>query len=160
MKYILVILSLLFLTSCNPFMNKDLRRKNRGNRKLERLIKRFPNLEKGDTLIASFDTIIITEPTKVDTFFSMDFDTLEIIKDKFHLKLIKTTDTLLIEGGCISDTIYIDREIKVPFERISKDKLTVIEEIITYFSRYWNWLFYIGVITLFLFLLKKVFLSK
>ena len=160
MKYILIILSLLFLTSCNPFISKDLRRKNRANRKLEKLVRKFPELKVKDTLITNFDTTIIIEPTKIDTLVSFNFDTLEVIKDKFHLKLIKTTDTLLIEGGCKSDTIYIDRDIVVPFESVKTVKLTIFEQIMTALSKFW-WAFVLFIfLFIILFLLKKTFLSK
>ena len=72
MRYILIILSILILSSCNPFITKELRRKNKCNRKLERVVKKCPELLKTDTI-----TIIIPE-IKIDTIVEVNIDTLVI----------------------------------------------------------------------------------
>ena len=152
-KYILILIAGLFLTSCNPFMNKDLRRKNRANRKLERLISKYPQLKAKDTLVVKLDTVIITDSVVVSQSFSLKFDTVEIVKENFRLKLIKTTDTLIVEGGCMSDTIYVNKEIIVPFETIQKIELTPLEIL----SKFYKWV--IGLFILFLaFLIVKKYL--
>jgi len=152
-KYILILIAGLFLTSCNPFMTKDLRRKNRANRKLERLISKYPELKAKDTLVVKLDTVIITDSVVVSQAFSLKFDTVEIVKENFRLKLIKTTDTLIVEGGCMSDTIYVNKEIIVPFETIQKIELTPLEIL----SKFYKWV--IGLFILFLaFLIVKKYL--
>ena len=152
-KYILILIAGLFLTSCNPFMTKDLRRKNRANRKLERLISKYPQLKAKDTLVVKLDTVIITDSVVVSQSFSLKFDTVEIVKENFRLKLIKTTDTLIVEGGCMSDTIYVNKEIIVPFETIQKIELTPLEIL----SKFYKWV--IGLFILFLaFLIVKKYL--
>lgn len=153
MRFLILILLILF-TSCNPFISKELRRKNKCNRKLERVTKRCPELLKKDTLIANFDTTIVTKEVRVDTLVSTKFDTLEIIKDKFHLKLIKTTDTLLIEGGCDADTIIVTQYVKVPYTKVEQIKLTPLEHLANWFSRFWWWLI-IGLIIYLVY--KKIF---
>ena len=153
MRFLILILLILF-TSCNPFISKELRRKNKCNRKLERVTKRCPELLKKDTLIANFDTTIVTKEVRVDTLVSTKFDTLEIIKDKFHLKLIKTTDTLLIEGGCDADTIIVTQYVKVPYTKVEPIKLTPLEHLANWFSRFWWWLI-IGLIIYLVY--KKIF---
>lgn len=139
MKNIIIILLSLFLFSCNPFISKDLRKKNRANRKLERLTRKFPELLQKDTILAKFDTTIITQDVRVDTIVSNNFDTLEIIKDRFHLKLIKSVDTLIIEGGCDSDTIYVDKVIRVPYDVVKPIKLTAFEQFMNMLGRFWWW---------------------
>lgn len=140
-------------------MNKDLRKKKRGNRKLERLIKKFPDLKRTDTLTIPFDTIVMTDSIEVKQAVSLEFDTVEIVKDKFHLKLIKTTDTLLIEGGCDPDTIQINTSIKVPYETIKTVQLTPTEMIMNLLSKFWSWLIVLAVILLILIFIKKTFFN-
>jgi hypothetical protein len=139
MKYLIIILALL-ITSCNPFISKELRRKNKVNRKLEKFVKKFPEVLKKDTLIVNLDTTIVTNEVRVDTLVSTNFDTLEIIKDKFHLKLIKTTDTLIIDGGCDADTVYVNVIKKVPYNVVKPVQLTILDHISNWFSRFWWWL--------------------
>ena len=156
-KYILILIAGLFLTSCNPFINKDLRKKNRANRKLERLIKKFPELEVKDTLVVRLDTVIVTDSVVVSQAFSLKFDTVEIVKENFRLKLIKTTDTLIVEGGCVSDTIYLDKEFYIPYDVVKKVELTPIEIVLNVLSKFYKW--FIGLFILFiaLILVKKLF---
>lgn len=136
---IIIILSFL-LFSCNPFISKELRKKNRCNRKLERVVNKCPELLKPDTTIINFDTTVITNEVKIDTFVSLNFDTLKIVKDKFRLKLIKSVDTLIIDGGCLADTIFIDKIIKIPVEKITSIKLTPLEQAQNLISSIWIWL--------------------
>lgn len=153
MRFLILILLILF-TSCSPFISKELRRKNRCNRKLERVTKKCPELLSKDTIYLNFDTTIVTKEVRVDTLVSTKFDTLEIIKDKFHLKLIKTTDTLIINGGCDADTVYIDKIIKVPYTKVEQIKLTPLEHLANWFSKFWWWLI-IGLIIYLVY--KKIF---
>lgn len=158
-KFILLIITALFLFSCNPFMNPDLRRKNRCNRKLERVIRKCPELIKTDTLKVYLDTTIITEKVRVDTAFSLSFDTVEIIKDKFHLKLVKSYDTLIVDGGCNPDTVQVNTFVKVPYETIKKIQLTPTEMIMNLLSKFWSWLIVLALIILILIFIKKIFFN-
>jgi hypothetical protein len=61
---------------------------------------------------------VVTEPIVVrDTTILKQRDTIEIVKDKFRLKIVRSFDTLMIDGGCDADTIY--REIKVAVPQVS-----------------------------------------
>lgn len=154
---IIIFLSvILLLSSCNPFVNKDLRRKNKCNRKLERVTRKCPELLNKDTLIINLDTTIVTREVRVDTLVSTKFDTLEIIKDKFHLKLIKTTDTLIIEGGCDSDTIYVEKIVKVPYDVVKPVQLTVWEQTMNWLGNFWGWLVLLIVLYLAYKIIKKI----
>jgi len=151
-KYILILLAFTFI-SCNPFISKDLRQKNRCNRKFERLAKKCPEIKSYDTTIVNFDTTIITNNVNFDTLIDVRFDTFEVVKDKFHLKMIRLTDTLLIDGGCDSDTIIIKEVIKVPFIKYKKIQLTPIEMVQNLASKFYGWVF----LLLILYVLYKVF---
>jgi hypothetical protein len=111
-----------------------------------------------DTTIAIYDTTIITQGSKVDTIVSIDFDTITLFKDKLRLKLIRTRDTLLIDGECIPDTIRIKEFIKVPYDSVSTIELSTSEKIINFLSRFWWW----GIVIVLVFLIgraiKKYFL--
>jgi DNA primase catalytic subunit len=139
MKNLIIILLAISFISCNPFISKELRRKNKANRKLEKVINKFPELLKKDTAVVVYDTIIITESSKLDTVVSLDFDTITLIKDKLRLKLIKTTDTLIIDAECLPDTIRIKEFIKVPFNKVQKVELTTYEKIVNNFKPFFWW---------------------
>lgn len=138
MNKIIILIIIASITSCNPFISKDLRRKNRANRKLERLTTKFPSLLSKDTASVLYDTIIISPNTKVDTVLSYDFDTITLFKDKLRLKLIKINDTLIVDAECLPDTIRINTIVKVPFNKISTIKLTLIEQITNTIGK-WFW---------------------
>ena len=138
MNKILPILLCIVFISCNPFISKDLRLKNRANRKLERLVNKYPDLLKKDTAITLYDTTIITANSKLDTVLYYDFDTITLFKDKLRLKLIKTIDTLIVDAECLQDTIIVKEFIKVPFNKVAPIKLTIVEEITTVILK-WFW---------------------
>ena len=139
MNKIIVILLSIFLVGCNPFISKDLRIKNKCNRKLERVTKKCPKLLKKDTLIANLDTTIVTNEVRVDTLVSTKHDTIEIVKNKFRVKIVNLIDTLLVEGGCDADTVVITKTVKVPYKVVTPVKLTILDHIANYFSKLW-WL--------------------
>lgn len=143
MRYITIILSLLILTGCNPFLTKELRRKNKCNRKLKRVVDKCPELLKQDTAVYVHDTTIITANSKADTIVSLNFDTITLEKDKLRLKLIKTTDTLIINAECLPDTIRIKEYIKVPFEKVQPIELTTYEKIVNGFKPFFWWIVFI-----------------
>jgi len=141
MKNLLILLLCISFVGCNPFISKELRIKKRANRKLERLVKKYPELLKQDTASIIYDTTIITSNPIIDTAISLQFDTITLEKDKLRLKLIKTTDTLLIDAECLPDTIRIKEFIKVPFNKVSTIELTTIEKVSNFISKFWWWCF-------------------
>ena len=83
---------------------------------LSKAIKKDPQLLKPTTMIVT-DTVV-TEPIAVrDTVTISQVDTVEIVKDKFRVKIMRSYDTLIIDGGCDSDTIV--RTIEVPVQTLS-----------------------------------------
>jgi len=107
MKLIFVILIAL-LFSCSP------------QKRLNRLIKKHPELVKIDTIVVR-DTIrdtinVTTELVKIDTIFSLNkiHDTITITKDNLTIRYYHDTvhDNVYISGEC--DTIWIE----VPLKRL------------------------------------------
>lgn len=106
MKKLTFILTILILSSCNPFISKDVRKDKRANRKLERLVKKFPDLLKKDTILVDvevpkieIDSVIIVER---DTTWLSEIknDTIrEVIRQKI-LKYVPLKDTIvhIIDG--------------------------------------------------------------
>ena len=82
---------------------------------LSKAVRKNPELLKQTTMIVT-DTVV-TDPIVVrDTVITSQVDTIEIVKDKFRVKIMRSYDTLTIDGGCDSDTIV--RTIQVPIERV------------------------------------------
>lgn len=82
---------------------------------LKQAIKKDPTLLTTKTITVT-DTVV-TEPIVVkDTVTVSQVDTVEIIKDKFRVKIMRSYDTLIIDGGCDSDTII--QTVEVPFEQV------------------------------------------
>ena len=159
MKNIVIVLLAVSFISCNPFISKELRRKNKANRKLERLTNKYPELLTQDATVYVYDTTIITRNSKADTIFSLNFDTITLEKDKIRLKLIKTTDTLIVNAECLPDTIRIKEYIKVPFEKVQPIELTTYEKIVNGFKAFFWWIVFI-ILAIILYKLVIKFLSK
>lgn len=138
MKKLLYILLATLLIGCNPFISKDLRNKNKCNRKLAKIVEKCPSLIKEDTLTIKFDTTIVTNEVKVDSLVFRT-DTISMVKDKFHVKIIHLRDSVLIQGGCLADTIYIDKIIKVPYQQVQPIQLTIFEQFQNFLSRFLWW---------------------
>ena len=82
---------------------------------LTQALKKDPTLLKTKTITVT-DTVV-TEPIVVrDTVTMSQVDTGEIVKDKFRVKIVRSYDTLIIDGGCDGDTIV--RTIEVPVEQV------------------------------------------
>jgi len=82
---------------------------------LTQAIKKDPTLLKTKTITVT-DTVV-TEPIVVrDTVTISQVDTVEIVKDKFRVKIMRSYDTLIIDGGCDGDTIV--RTVEVPVEQV------------------------------------------
>ena len=82
---------------------------------LRRAIRKNPMIVKTDTLRVS-DTFYTPAVYVTDTFVTEQYDTIEIIKDKLQIKIVKSNDTIRVTGACKSDTIV--RTVSVPVERV------------------------------------------
>lgn len=159
-----IILLLATLFSCSPFIDKELRRKNKCNRKLERVVTKCPELLNPDTI----KQIVKVEVPKVeiDSFIVIQRDTsiLELIKNDTiknivrhyinNYKPLEDTITHIIDGYTfkfysVNDGIgysvdkpkeVIEEEIEIPIDVVKPIQLTIFEQIMNGFSRFWWWL--------------------
>lgn len=112
---------------------------------LKQAIKKDPTLLKTKT-ITVMDTVV-TEPIVVkDTVIISQVDTVEIVKDKFRVKIMRSYDTLIIDGGCNADTIF--RTIEVPIERV------VYQERERWYQKVYRWSFIAWLCLVFVFFLN------
>lgn len=172
-----VIVLIVICTSCSPFISKDLRRKNKINRKIERLTKRFPEALKTDTITKTVnvevpkiqvDSVIIIEP---DTMWLSEIknDTIrEFVRSKVvNAMPFKDTITHVIDGitfkffpdeyGNIRYSVtkpkeIIKQDVKIEQQTVQKIKLSLFEQLLTYLGS-WIWL---GVVLFVIWLLFRL----
>ena len=82
---------------------------------LQKAIKKDPTILVQDTVVV-LDTVVTNPTAVVDTVTISKVDTVEIVKNNFRVKIMRSYDTLIIDGGCESDTIV--RTVEVPIEKI------------------------------------------
>ena len=115
---------------------------------LSKAVCKNPELLKGKTMIVT-DTVV-TEPIVVkDTVTISQVDTVEIVKDKFRVKIMRSYDTLIIDGGCDSDTVVRTITVSVP-------QLVSGESGFQRVQRYTFW----GIVTLFLLAIAAFIIRK
>jgi len=101
MKCLAYFLSVLLLTGCSAEWH------------LSKAVSKNPQLMKSLTMTVT-DTVV-TEPIAVrDTVTISQVDTVEIVKDRFRVKIMRSYDTLIIDGGCDADTIVRTISVAVP----------------------------------------------
>ena len=101
---------------------------------LKKAIQKDPTMLVQDT-VTVMDTVV-TEPTAVlDTVIISKIDTVEIVKNNFRVKIMRSYDTLIIDGGCESDTIV--RTVEVPIEKI------VYHEREKWYHKLYKWSFFL-----------------
>jgi hypothetical protein len=172
------------LISCN--IKKDLRKQNRCNKKLEKLVERCPNLVQLDTIHDTVTVIVPKIEIKDSLILSVDTVVLDSLLKEYNILLSKkdkinfietfrnsiTIDTLILDSlyklqitlsnGVLSYNIVIhERIIEKPIETIIQsvklDKLTWWENIRLYLGKWFKWLIVLAVILGILYLLKKIF---
>lgn len=108
---LLGLIAILMLSSCGT--TKEMRRANRASKKLNNLVERFPELMQRDTIR---DTINVFIPeVKLDTVV-LKADTINLIKDRWRVRIITKTDSVYVSGGC--DTVTVQVPIQIPVDRI------------------------------------------
>ena len=102
MKNIIIILAVLFLSSCYT--------KNQS-------IRKFCSQDTASVILTIHDTILI-DSIQVDTVFSDTIDSVYITKDKLEIVYVKKFGKIYIEGKCKGDTIYYEKKvlIEVPID--------------------------------------------
>ena len=114
--------SILLLIGCSPEWH------------LKRAVQKDPSILQMKTMIVT-DTVV-TEPIAVrDTVTLSQVDTVEIVKDRFRVKIMRNYDTLIIDGGCDADTIVRIKEVPVPVVEYHKGG--------GFMARVHQWAFYI-----------------
>ncbi len=134
---LVVIIILLAVIGCSP------------QKKLNRLIKKHPELLQADTILWA-DTLI-RWGIRVDTAASIHFDTLIIEKEKLRIRLIRVRDSIFVKGEIKIDTFYYER--KIPYQ------VAVVKEL-TFWEKYgifiWILIFLLLLIVV-LYLIKRIF---
>lgn len=93
---------------------------------LRKALKKDPSLLTTKT-VTVMDTVV-TEPIVVrDTTILKERDTIEIVKDRFRVKIVRSFDTLMIDGGCDADTIYREIKVAVPQVNVRPTKLQRVQ---------------------------------
>ena len=69
-----------------------------------------------DTVVLN-DTFYTPEVHVTDTFVTSKYDTIELIKDKLQIQIIRQNDTIRLAGTCKSDTLV--RVVRIPVEKIA-----------------------------------------
>ena len=115
---------------------------------LSKAVKKNPSLLK-ERITSVTDTVVV-EPIAVrDTVTLSKVDTVEIVKDRFRVKIMRSYDTLIINGGCDADTIVRTISVQVPQLVVGETKFQRIQ-------RYTFW----GLITLLLISIVLIIIRK
>lgn len=103
MKWLVKLTLVLLLTSCSAQWH------------LKKAVQKDPMILKKDTLVVQ-DTLVVPPVVLKDTVTLKQHDTITITKDRLRVKIVKVSDTLIIDAKCDSDTIV--RTIEVPYEKV------------------------------------------
>jgi len=115
---------------------------------LSKAVKKNPSLLKERITIVT-DTVVV-EPIAVrDTVTLSKVDTVEIAKDRFRVKIMRSYDTLIIDGGCDADTIVRTISVQVPQLVVGETKFQRIQ-------RYTFW----GLVSLLLIAIALIIIRK
>lgn len=82
---------------------------------LNKAIRKDPNLLQKE-VVSVVDTVVVPGVEVHDTLVFSDIDTVEIVKDNFHVKLVRVRDSIFIDGGCKTDTLI--RTVSVPVDKV------------------------------------------
>ena len=114
MRYYIVVLCVTILTGCS-FEKRLERKMDRANRKIEKLVLKYPDLIKTDTVVDTFK-VVVPEVQHDTSFVDVPGDTIEVIKDRLKVKYVRQDSTVYISGECETDTIF--QRVEVPVQNI------------------------------------------
>ena len=126
----------LILSGCSPAWH------------IRQAIRKNPQLLKLQTILVT-DTIVLPSVELRDTVTLKEVDTITLVKDRFRVKIMRSYDTLIIDGGCDADTIV--RTVSVPFEKI------VYQERDKWYHKLYFGSFLLLILMFFLGLFKRLF---
>jgi hypothetical protein len=119
-------------------------------KRLQRLVKKHPELIKTDT-IRIHDTIY-TATIRHDTVIHERalYDTIRIEKDRLRVEVFRVRDSVFISGTCIGDTIHYYKEVHHDTIHVAPPKP------LTLWQRIEKWLLWLLVALLFATLLRLI----
>src|SRR6056300_19058 len=103
MKWLVKLTLMLSLTSCSAQWH------------LKKAVLKDPTILKKDTLIVR-DTVVTPPVAITDTVIMKQHDTINLVKDRLKVSIVKVNDTITIDAICDSDTII--SIVEVPYEKI------------------------------------------
>ena len=134
----LIAITAILLSGCK--LTKEERRMNRATKKLEKIVSKYPELERTDTI--RYPVELVTERVKVDTMFQLSTDTVTIEKDNLKVKWLVRNDTVWFDAMCdtiiLRDTIIDYRETINPVKVIPSQKGKGLP--------WWVWVVIIGLV--------------
>lgn len=111
--WVLIILGLiLILTFSSCRTTKEMRVCNRQAKKVEKAVAKCPSMRIDSIFVRDTLTVVVPE-IKVDTVV-LKADTIQIVKDRWRVRIIEIGDSLAIDGGCDTDTLYVPFEVPCP----------------------------------------------
>ncbi len=114
---------------------------------LKKAVKKDPSLL-DKSIVTVVDTVVIPGVEVHDTVSFTNTDTIEIVKDNFHVRLVKVRDSIFVDGGCKTDTIV--RSVSIPVEKL------VYKEKNTWFDKVKSLSFYVIVVIILAALVRKM----
>jgi hypothetical protein len=111
MKKLMIIAAVFMLSSCSAGWH------------IRQAIKKDPAILLSKTVVLK-DTVYSKEIMIRDSFLTAETDTIFLEKDKYWTKVIRVRDSIYVDGGCKSDTIYRDVIVELPprVEYIKKER--------------------------------------
>lgn len=103
MKWAARLILLSLLTSCSAQWH------------LKKAVQKDPMILEKDTMVV-VDTVVLPSVGITDTVILEQHDTIELVKDRLKVKIVKVNDTVTIDAICDSDTIV--RVVEVPYEKV------------------------------------------
>lgn len=113
MKKIAVLLMVMMLASCSSSWH------------LKRAIMKDPAVMVPKEVVIR-DTVYTKEVLLRDSFYLKEIDTIVLEKDRYWTKIVRVRDSVYVDGGCLSDTVYIEKRVFVPkVEYVEKDNPSI-----------------------------------
>jgi hypothetical protein len=103
MKWLVKLILVSSLTSCSAQWH------------LKKAVRKDPMILQKDTLVV-VDTVVSPPVAITDTVTLRQHDTIQLVKDRLKVQLVKVNDTITIDAICDSDTII--SVVEVPYDKI------------------------------------------
>lgn len=98
----------LLIISCTP------------QKRLSRLVTKFPHLVQNDTVIARDTVKVVVPSVELDTVLTVQelHDTVEVVRDNLIYKTWIVNDTVYVSAKCDTITMHVPVEIPVEVEKV------------------------------------------